>query len=301
MSFASQVKEELTRMPGGKSCCEKAILRGLMAGSGGMGLNSNGPYLFIANDNGHVAQKAYSLIREQYAQKADMERYELRRLNRHYHYRVTLSGPLTQRIYTDMQLSEQMLESMQAGDNCCAASFIRGMFLACGTVADPENSYQAEWVVGDEDKADGLLRTLKSHEINAKKTLRGGKFVVYLKYSEDIAALLAYMGAHQSMLKYEDVRAMKDLRNNVNRMVNFEQANLSKLSNASARQIYCIETLRRDGRFEKLPNELRQAANARLEYPEGSLNELAQALGISKSGVRHRLARIEEMAGYPVE
>ncbi|MDD4796933.1 MAG: DNA-binding protein WhiA, partial [Eubacteriales bacterium] len=156
-------------------------------------------------------------------------------------------------------------------------------------------------VLDGASRAEAVKALLDSCSIAAKTAQRGEKHVVYLKLGEHITALMALTGAHATLLDYENVRAMKDLRNNVNRVVNCESANLGKLSNAVARQRMCIDKLMRDDRFRLLNDDLQATAYARLDHPEATLRELADILGISKSGVSHRLSRIEAMANDVAE
>lgn len=297
MSFSSQMKEELTRLPADKACCSKAELSGLMMGAGSIKLSSLGVQAELSTESSLVARKAFSLVKELYSVHATIERHERRRLNRNYSYRVLVDGEQARKMLEETgMLGGKPVPKKLLRRNCCKSAFLRGLFLGCGTIANPEKSYQAEFVLSDEARASAVRDLLENCGIAAKTAARGEKYVVYMKLGEQITALMALTGAHATLLDYENVRAMKDLRNNVNRIVNCEAANLGKLSNAVARQCMCIEKLMQQDRFHLLDEELQMTAYARLDNPEATLRELADILGISKSGVSHRLIRIEEMA-----
>ncbi len=180
-------------------------------------------------------------------------------------------------------------------------AFIRGAFLACGSVTDPEKSYHMEFAVPHRNLCMDIcriIREIQDSEIAVKILSRGGVYIAYIKDSEQITDMLTYMGAVVASMNVMGTKALKEVRNAANRRANSEIANLQKTASASARQILAIKKLRKDGRFNLLSDELKSVANLRYDYPELTLRELGEMLDppISRSGVNHRLEKIIRMA-----
>jgi len=153
-----------------------------------------------------------------------------------------------------------------------------------------------EFVCSQKDFAEELLNIMVRLNVPGKMILRGQSYVVYLKDSETIVTLLTMMGAHAAILSMENIRILKDVRNNVNRKVNCDSGNLSKMVDAAMRQQEDIETIRKYSGLEHLSVSLREVADARLSFPEATLSELAETLGVSKSAVNHRLRKLGSIA-----
>ena len=170
--------------------------------------------------------------------------------------------------------------------------------MSSGSVSDPEKNYHAEFVCADEEKSIQLRDIINSFELDSKIIKRKEHYVVYLKEGEQIADLLNVMGAHISLLDMENVRILKDMRNNINRKVNCETANLNKTIAASVKQIEDIEFIRQNYGLGYLPKVLEDMASLRLQYPEVSLKELGEMVEpkVGKSGVNHRLRKISSIA-----
>ena len=181
---------------------------------------------------------------------------------------------------------------------CCKKAFLKGAFLAAGSVSDPNSSYHLEIVSKDEEAADILIDILHGFSLGAKKVLRKEKTVVYLKEAEDIASVLALMGADSSYLVFESGRVMKEMNGNINRRVNCETANIEKTVNASVKQVSAIRRIESTRGLSHLPKSLCEIAELRLLHPELSLEELGKMCTpvIGKSGVNHRLRRLVEIA-----
>lgn len=181
---------------------------------------------------------------------------------------------------------------------CCGIAFLRGVFLSCGVLVNPAKEYHFEFKIADPMLADYLHRFLETHGITFKRSTRKGNAILYLKGSEPIEEILTYMGAYKSVMQLMDIKIVKEVRNNVNRVTNCETANIGKTVKASMKQIEDIEYL-----FEKkgksyLSKDLLEVAEARLRNPEMSLRELVEEIpsGISRSGLNHRLKRLSELA-----
>ncbi|MGB9804650.1 DNA-binding protein WhiA, partial [Desulfofundulus sp.] len=181
---------------------------------------------------------------------------------------------------------------------CCRRAYLRGAFLGGGSVNNPEGTYHLEIITGNAEHARALGRLMGEFGLEARVSVRKNWHVVYLKDSDQIVALLNVMGAHAALLDFENVRIYKDVRNQVNRLVNCETANLNKVVEAALRQVEDIRFIAGTLGLEKLPPALRQVAEARLQYPDASLRELGEVLEprVGKSGVNHRLRRLSEIA-----
>lgn len=177
-------------------------------------------------------------------------------------------------------------------------AIIRGAFLGGGSVNNPESKYHLEIILSTELNAEKLIKILSEFTIPAKKLERKNGYGVYIKDGEEISKFLALVGANSSVIKFEEIRVLRDMKNNINRKVNCETANLTKTVNASVKQIEAIKTLQRSGNFDKLSENLKEIAKIRLENPDASLQELGKMLKepIGKSGVNHRLNKIIEFA-----
>lgn len=178
----------------------------------------------------------------------------------------------------------------------CAFAFVRGAFLACGSIVDPGKDYHLEFVSSHIRLGQDLADFMQEIGLGPKTIVRKGNFVIYFKDSEQIEDVLTLMGAVKSSLELMNIKVYKDLRNKVNRVTNCETANISKTVNASWKQIDAIKKLTAQKGYDSLPTELREIAKIRIENPDASLRELAKIAGISRSGVNHRLRRIIDMA-----
>lgn len=181
------------------------------------------------------------------------------------------------------------------------SDFLRGAFLSCGSVSNPEKNYHLEFCVQYKSLCTDLctiIREISETEITPKTVCRNGSFVVYIKDSEQIADLFTFMGAVNSAMEIMGAKAIKQLRNVINRKRNSEVANIGKIADASARQIKAIEKIDSRVGINSLPQELQDVAYLRLENPELSLRDLGEMLNpaISRSGVNHRIARILEIS-----
>lgn len=181
---------------------------------------------------------------------------------------------------------------------CCKRAYIRGAFLASGSMSDPSKSYHFEIVCDREDQAEHLKEMINSFEVGAKIVKRKKAYVVYLKEGSQIVDILNVMEAHIALMELENVRIMKEMRNSVNRKVNCETANINKTVSAAVKQKEDILYIRDTVGFEKLPDGLREVALARLQYPDAPLKELGKLLEhpVGKSGVNHRLRKLSEIA-----
>ena len=181
---------------------------------------------------------------------------------------------------------------------CCQRAFLRGAFLSTGSISDPAKGYHLEFVCTDAGKAAQIQEMLHNFDIEGKIVLRKKYHVVYLKEGESIVDLLNVCEAHVALMELENLRILKDMRNSINRRVNCEAANITKTVNAATRQIEDIEYIQSHGGLGMLPDNLREMAEVRMEYPDATLKELGEYLNppVGKSGVNHRLQKLNEIA-----
>ena len=177
-------------------------------------------------------------------------------------------------------------------------AYIRGAFIGGGSISNPEKTYHLEFVTHSEEYAVDLSKLINSYGLNSKVIQRKNSYIIYIKEGEQIVDLLNIIGAHSCLLELENIRIMKEMRNNVNRLVNCETANLSKTVNAAVRQVESIKLIQSQIGLQRLPKNLREIAELRLNYPDESLKELGEMLDppVGKSGVNHRLRKIEKIA-----
>ncbi|MBQ2917465.1 MAG: DNA-binding protein WhiA [Clostridia bacterium] len=183
-------------------------------------------------------------------------------------------------------------------DEQLARLLIRESFIKKGFINDPNKEYHLEILFKSKKKADELKEIIVNFGIDIKSTKKGSDHMLYLKDGEEISSFLALMGAAKAVLKFEEIRVIKDTRNNINRLVNCETANLNKTINAAVKQIEDIKKLKKNRKFEELPDNLKEVANLRLENPDSTYEELGKMLSkpIGKSGVSHRLEKISKIA-----
>jgi len=177
-------------------------------------------------------------------------------------------------------------------------TILRGSFLGAGSCTDPEKNYHLEIIFGNSKNAEYIANLAKNYGVMFRMIPFKENFMLYVKEADQVSMFLACIGANKAVLKLEDIRVFKEMKNNVNRMVNCETANLSKTVNAAVSQIEDIQFLQKMNRLDELSPEIREVAFLRLEHPESSLKELGEMLiePIGKSGVNHRLKKIHELA-----
>ena len=177
-------------------------------------------------------------------------------------------------------------------------SFVRGIFLGSGYISNPEKKYHLEFSLSSNQNVLQVEKVLKKYDITTKVIEKANVYSLYIKEGEEISRFLAFIGANSTVLKFEEIRVIRDTKNNVNRLINCETANFSKTIKAGAKQIEDIKLIKSKRKFSELPDNLNEVANVRLEHPDASLSELVEYMNntISKSGITHRLASISKIA-----
>ena len=306
MSFSSEVKEELSEQIASGRHCRLAETAAILSLCGKIVITENDRYCVkIQTENLAVARKYFTLLRKTFNIRAEVSVRKSREVR---FYSVIVSKDLEAKrllgetclLDEDGNVSECMspMHHRLLRQNCCRRAFIRGAFLAVGSVSDPEKSYHFEIVCTVPEKARQLQELLASYDVDAKVVLRKRHYVVYIKEGSQIVELLGLMGAHISLMQLENVRIVKEMRNSVNRKVNCETANLNKTVSAAVRQAEDIRYIQEKIGLDKLPMDLEETARLRLEHTEASLKELGDMLSpkVGKSGVNHRLRKLSQIA-----
>lgn len=309
MSFSHQVKEELSRVKDEERSCELAELSALIHTCGYIEVHGmKGIAVRISSENAAIIKKIYVLIKEVFGFRQEVCIKRNRYLGKHNLYFITIEGENAFKILMECgiilitsdgswDINNKILDRIIDGDREKRA-YLRGAFLGCGSLNDPEKGYHLEMVVRSEEYAFSIGELLRFFELKGKIIARKNNYIVYLKEGEQIVDFLNMVGAHKALLDFENVRVFKDVRNNVNRIVNCETANLSKTVNAALRQLESIQYIDSTVGLKSLPEELYELAVIRLENRDLSLKELGQLLTppLGKSGVNHRLKKIEDIA-----
>ena len=281
MSFSSEVKTELAKHLGKSRHCQIAELAALIAFEG---------RIPAAESENRLLMQKYQLLLA--------ELFHIEEIHTEEEARSVFS---TVKMYNDATGEaerEDTVKGLLIQQSCCKRAYIRGAFLAGGSISDPNKSYHFEIVCRSIPQAEQLRDVINSFDMDAKIVARKKYQVVYLKEGSQIVDILNIMEAHVALMNLENVRILKEMRNSVNRKVNCETANISKTVNAAVKQLADIEYIRETAGLSYLPENLKEMALLRLEYPDAPLAELGTYLNppVGKSGVNHRLRRISEMA-----
>jgi DNA-binding protein WhiA len=305
VSFTAEVKEELSRVETPRSCCPRAELAALMRVEGTIHIAGGERFrLEMATETAPVARKAIKLMHSLYGLKTELtvRRSVLHKTN---NYLITVpSQPALAPALTDLGILDEAggltygVPPRLVRKDCCAVSYLRGAFLGGGFVADPHGDFHFELTAETELHARDLVGLMARFGIEARVTRRRGLYAVYLKGAEPIVTFLALVGAHRALLRTEDVRIIKSMRNDVNRLVNAETANLQKSADAAIAQVEDIRYLADLHGMAWLPPALQELARLRLDHPDVSIRELGEYAvpPLSKSAVYHRIRRIESLA-----
>ena len=309
MSFSSKVKEELSKECNNPRHCCIAETAAIISMCGKVIFDEKDHVrIEIHTENVTVARKYFTLLKKTYNINTDVSIRHSSILNKNRSYVLSVNDDETARkilmtcrlmkpfgvIEEDFSISDSLIIQRE----CCKRAFIRGAFLAAGSVSDPVKTYHFEIVCLSEEKAKQLQMIMETFNINARVIKRRKYFVVYVKDSSQVVDLLNIMGAYNALMDMENVRIVKDMRNNVNRKVNCETANINKTVSAAVKQIEDIRFIQMSSAFDELPESLQEMAELRVRYPEATLAELGQLLDtpVGKSGVNHRLKKISLFA-----
>lgn len=303
MSYAAQVKKELTTLEVHKEHA-KAELAALIRMNGSVTLHQQKFILNVQTENAAIARRMYSLLKDHYDVESELLVRRKMKLKKNNVYIVRLKSG-TQQVLSDLKIMDGLFfhthvsQAIKANDQK-VRSYLRGAFLAGGSVNNPEtSSYHLEIYSNYEEHNQDICDMINQFDLNARVIERRNGFITYIKEAEKIADFLVLIGAQNNMMKFEDVRIIRDMRNSVNRIVNCENANLSKVINASSKQIEAIQYIEDTVGLDQLPTKLYEIAHLRLQFPESSLIEIGEMVAsgpVSKSGVNHRLRKIVQLS-----
>jgi len=292
MSFSSDIKEELSKI---NNLANKELVKAEFIG-------------YLLSNNVCVMNNKIKYSTEN---EYNINRFNKILNNLNIDYNIAMQGKvyaitfkkkeIEEVVYIDkvVQIKEDSFKDMDIAKNeQFFKSIVRGAFLGGGSLNNPENKYHLEILLGTEDNAIYIKDLLKQFNIQTKILERKNSFSIYIKEAEEISKLLALLGANKAVLNFEEIRVVRDTRNNINRLVNCETANLNKTINAAVAQIEAIKMLKTKKKFDELQDNLKEIAELRLKNPEVSLVELGQMLDkpLGKSGVNHRIKKIMEIA-----
>lgn len=308
MSFSGNVKEELSEHWSSARHCQIAELAAILGLCGSIIINSRNEYrVKVHTENKAVARKVFTLIKKTFNIESDISiRRNIQKQSVSYSV-VVKQHQDALRVLQAVKLIDEHLDGFEevrivnpivVQQTCCKRAFIRGAFLAAGSMSDPKKAYHFEIVCAAEPMAEQIRELMSSFSMDAKIVQRKKSYVVYLKEGLQIVDILNIMEAHVSLMELENVRILKEMRNTVNRKVNCETANLNKTVSAAVKQLEDITYLRDTIGLEKLSEGLEEVALARLSHPDASLKELGALLSppVGKSGVNHRLRKLGDLA-----
>lgn len=295
MSFSGEVKKELceTTLEEINECCKLAECYGALL----MGKSFSSREIVFSTEYDYVSEHIYALFHDCFGEQLfDKEKSKSK-------YKLVIRDKeRIKKIYDFFGHEKRQLNlRINRGnftDDCCLSAFLKGAFLACGTVTDPNKNYHLEFVVPFMKLSQDLFRLVEDSGIVAKTVVRKGSNVIYIKDSENIEDMLTLIGAQRSTLELMSIKIQKDMRNKVNRQVNFECANIERSVKAGMIQVEAIQLIIKRQGIDTLPEEYKELALLRLDNPDMSLKQLGESLStpLSRSGVKHRLDKILEIA-----
>lgn len=304
MSFSAEVKKEALCAKITKPCCQKSFFLALLA-FGGRILKKDGEWALsifcdseeLAKIISHSAQKLFD---------AKVRICEIKKSKGIFFEAGIFSEAEIMKVLRPLMLAENSVSELinfhaderLVQKSCCRKAFIKGAFLMCGTVIDPEKRYHLEFVTPHCVLSEDFFGILRKENLKAKRIVRKSNYVLYFKQGDDIADILGICGSVKRLMDFHNIRILKDMRNNVNRIVNCESANMDKTIDAAFKQTECIEFLKKSGALDSLSPALKEIATLRLENAELSLSELGKLVtpNLTRSGVNHRLKKLCSLA-----
>lgn len=293
MSFAAQMKRELTQIEAPLCCMHSELLTFMRMNSQAMYVDDRHTYE-VTTENATIARRLFYLLKMVWRVQGRLIVHKKTKLKKNNVYILRVTDHVSA-----MLEAVNSLDSSQLKTVCCRRAVLRGAFLAGGSIHSLESSsYHLEITCADATWCQALCTIANTFALGARMIARKRGYVMYIKESEKISEMINVIGAHRSLLQYEDVRIVRDVRNTVNRVVNCETANVNKTVHASMRQVANIHYILAESGLETLPEKLREIAILRLQHPDLSLKEFGEMLGgrVSKSGIHHRLRKLDAWA-----
>lgn len=304
MSFSSDVKKELILIESNEDCM-KAELAAIIRMNGLISTNGLETSLDVQTESAAIARRIYTLLRSVYSGSIEVVVRKKMRLKKNNIYIVRVREKVND-LLDHLEIEHEndgfeqtdLLTTLSTDET--RRAYLRGAFIARGSINNPEtSSYHLEIFNLDQDHNHVLCQLMNRYSLRAKELQRRNGYIVYMKEANRIGDFLRLIGATKALFKFEDARIVRDMRNSVNRIVNCETANLNKTISASVRQVENIKFIEKTVGLDYLPEKLQEIAKVRLEHPEVTLQELGKLIPsgeLSKSGVNHRLKKIEEIA-----
>ena len=309
MSFSKKVKEEMSHHEVLARHCQIAELAGIIGMCGRIKISEDNRYqVYIHTENIMVARKYQYLINKLYDTSIEVVVRNNRIKKSNIYTVVVKDTNIACKILQSVKLLDingidinedlSIIYNTIIRNNCCKRAFLRGVFLATGSVSDPSKAYHFEITALTQEKAEQIQYVIGCFDIDAKIVQRKKYYVVYVKEGSQIVDLLNIMEAHTALMDFENVRILKEMRNTINRKVNCETANINKTVSAATKQIEEIMYIKNTVGFGSLPPNLEEIARIRIENPDLSLKDLGELLTkpIGKSGVNHRLKKLISIA-----
>lgn len=304
LSFTSEIKKELIQLDE-KECCLRSELAAIVRMNGVLSTVEPRMMLDIQTESAAIARRIFTILKKVFNGPVELLVRKKMKLKKNNIYIVRIKKGVE--ILLELLNIEYEYDGFESTDlsktlagNCCKRAYLRGAFIARGSINNPEtSSYHLEIFNLDQDHNHELCQLFNVYDLNARELQRRNGYIIYIKEAEKITEFLGVIGASNALFKFEDVRIVRDMRNSVNRIVNCETANLNKTISASVRQVESIKYIAATVGLDVLPVRLHEIAQIRLQYPEVPLKELGDLLPsgkLSKSGVNHRLKKIEEIA-----
>ena len=310
MSFSTDTKNELARIEPEKKCCQLAEIAGFLRVSGSLRLAGGGRFRIVCpTDNAAIARHYKKLIKSYFRIDPGIEIEEGGALRRGHIYYLTIDPDMK----SESILRETGILLVKEGSNyisdgiyqdivkkkCDRKSYLRGAFMACGSISDPNKEYHLDFTLEHEQLANDIRKLIGTfYDLEGKITRRRKKYVVYMKKSEYISDMLALIGADSAVLALENTRIQKDVVKRTVRLANCDSANTDRTVDAAGKQIAAIQKLKESGMLGALSDKLIEVAELRLEHPDASLAELGEMMDppLKKAGINSRLQRIVEAA-----
>ncbi|MEG0378734.1 MAG: DNA-binding protein WhiA [Eubacterium sp.] len=310
MSFSSIVKKDLSALEPETEGCKRAELSGIIASTSLISVDNAGKMeITITTENPAVAGRIFRIVKDLYQIAPKIAIKKTRKFKEHRSYTVKMDhNILVERLLKDTRILHHNAQGKAFFSNEVPGFFIskqryikayvRGVFLICGSISNPEKTYHLELVGKQKGYLKSIRELLAHYDIKANLIERKSNYVLYMKESESVAAFLNVIGAHKALLEIENIRILKEVRNDVNRQVNCETANMNKTVAASCEQVDNILYLKERIGLENLPKNLYDMAEIRLNYPDLTIKELGEKMDppVGKSGVYHRLKKLNQMA-----
>jgi len=304
MSFSNDVRNELARLIPEKICCQKAELSALLMLRADLITAQNGDlFLTTTVENATPARKIYRLLKEAYGLSSTVRIQEKKRFKKSRLYVVetpikSIGDAWLQELGLNDKGLKRQVNWALISKNCCKRAYLRGIFIARGFINRPEGNYHLEIVLNDSRLVSDVLKIMQKLDVQARVSERKSSLLIYIKESEKIVDFLRIVKASKALLDFENVRIVKSMRNQVNRQVNCETANLAKTVDASVRQVEIIERLLHKIGVKALPANLRELAILRIDHPDSTFKEMGNMLNppLTKSGVAYRMKKLESFA-----